>query len=67
MRLDLLLIPILANLIAGCSPQVIYKCPRGQVLITEDRGTSNEKDVCYTPGVSYTDYRPLNQTQKDHF
>jgi len=51
---------ILLVLFSGCvSPQVIYKCPKGQVMILEDRGLPTESEKCYSPGVSYTDYRPL--------
>lgn len=49
-------------LLSGCST-VIYKCPPGQVEILENRGTSFEKKACYTPGVSYTDYRPIATKQ----
>ena len=54
---------ILFLLLAGCDQEVkvVYKCPKGQVMVLEDRGTAAEVERCYTPGVSYTDYRPLIQ------
>lgn len=55
---------------SGCEPStttIVYKCPRGQVLVTEDKGTHLERDVCYTPGVSYTDFRPITTTPKESF
>lgn len=49
---------------SGCTKEVekvVYKCPEGQVKILENRGTAMEQTRCYTPGVSYTDYRPITQ------
>lgn len=47
-------------LLSGCaSTKTEYRCPPGQVMILEDRGLTTEKTACYTPGVSYTDFRPL--------
>lgn len=34
--------------------KVVYKCPEGQVKVLEDG-----VEKCYTPGVSYTDFRPI--------
>lgn len=49
-------------LLSGCVSRetiVEYRCPKGQVMVVENRGTSQEAEKCYSPGVSYTDYRPL--------
>lgn len=44
----------------GCTKEkIVYKCPEGQVKVLENAGTTEEVERCYTPGVSYTDYRPL--------
>lgn len=53
---------LLVLLFSGCAllpERVVYKCPNGQVMVVENAGTEAEVERCYTPGVSYTDYRPL--------
>ena len=48
--------------VSGCAHEtIIYQCPPGQVAILENRGTRLERKVCYEPGVSYVDYRPITQ------
>ena len=54
-------------LILGCSPEVVYKCPKGQVTVRENAGTDQEVIRCYVPGISYTDYRPSNVTEINHW
>lgn len=50
----------LVLIFSGCStPQVVYRCPEGQVLMLENGGTPHAVKRCYTPFVSYTDYRPI--------
>lgn len=39
--------------------EVLIKCPSGQVMVIEDRGLLTEAKRCYTPGVSYSDMRPI--------
>ncbi len=50
-------------LFSGCTAfgeqTVIEKCPKGQVMVVENKGLSDEAKKCYTPGVSYTDFRPV--------
>lgn len=53
-----LIILIISLLMSGCVQRVVYKCPEGQVAILEDG-----REMCYSPGVSYTDYRAM-QTKK---
>lgn len=50
-------------LFSGCATKIIYKCPKGQVAVMENYGTDLEREVCYEPGVSYTDYRPMQTKQ----
>ena len=51
------IIGILVGLI-GRPIQEINKCPSGQYAVVEEKGTPMESIRCYTPGVTYTDYRP---------
>ena len=45
--------------------KIVYRCPKGQVEVTEDRGLPSEAKRCYTPGVSYTDFRALTTHVKE--
>lgn len=52
---------LLVGCATGCArdKQIVYKCPEGQVKVIENRGTAAEATRCYTPGVMYSDWRPL--------
>jgi len=52
--------------LSGCAHEVIiYKCPPSQVKVIEDRGLPTEREVCYVPGVNYTDVRPISVEKAD--
>lgn len=51
----------------NANPQVVYKCPKGQVAVREDAGTETEAIRCYTPGVRYYDMRPETTKRIDHW
>ena len=47
--------------------EVVYKCPPGQVTVLEDAGLPTEAIRCYTPGVSYTDFRSFSSESVDGY